>query len=283
MKFERNQLHLNNEQKPTLWMYQYLSDLIRTANSLSSSSVSVTSNNITSSSGTLNVNTSGLVNFNDLRIDFTHSNEPGVLVANSEDYASFQPLQWLGHKTGELFPTLRTTAPTGWIMAQDGTIGDVGSGASVRAHQDCISLYAKLWQKYTNSQLAVSGGRGENASNDFAAGKTIELPSITGRVVACSGSGASLTIRTDYELVGSSTHTITTDELAKHWHSPINEPGAGTAYVGSVDPYGADESFNYTSDRSVENAVAFDLTANVGDQSRSNIENTLYINFMIKL
>lgn len=283
MKFERNQKHLTDNNTASLWMYEYLRSLITTSNSLSGSSVSVSSNEITSQSGTLYINTSGLVSFNGLRIDFTNSDEVGVLVANSEDYASFQPLRWLGHKTGELFPTLRTTAPTGWIMATEGTIGNESSSATIRAHQDCETLYAKLWNKYSQSELTVSGGRGTAATNDFVAGKTIELPTITGRVVACSGSGASLTIRTDYELEGEASHTITLAELAKHWHSPISEPGAGTAYVGSVSPYGADESFNWISDRSVENAVDFELSANTSGMTRSNVEKTLYINYMIKL
>lgn len=281
MKFERTQQHLKQDNTPSTWMYQYLSDLITTANSLSGSSVSVTSNEITSQSGTLYINTSGLVNFNGLRIDFTNSDEVGVLVANSEDYASFQPLTWLGHKAGELVATLRTTAPTGWIMAVDGTIGNESSGATVRAHQDCETLYAKLWNKYSQSQLSVSGGRGTAATNDFVAGKTIALPAIEGRVIACSGSGSSLTVRTDYELAGSNTHTISLQEIFPHSHTMArtNFTGGGWPVVEG-DIKGTNQTYGY---RKTTLSNEFELESAGAGTARSNIEQTLYINYMIKL
>lgn len=283
MAYNRQIPKINKDTKrATQWFRLYLEQLTDDANNLSSSSVSTSSNTITSSTGTLRFSSSGIINFNGLKIDFTANNGVGVLASNSATYASFQPLEWLGHKPGEIIATLRSTAPTGWILAQDGTIGNESSGASVRAHQDCEALYVKLWNKYDNDTLAVTGGRGTSGVNDFVAGKPIALPTITSRVVACSGSGSGLTVRTDYELAGSTTHTITEAEMASHWHTPLQEPASGTQFAGAMTYWGFDNGYNRTfrTDLSTQDDLE---GAGLGTAARSNIEKTQYLNFIIKL
>jgi len=49
-------------------------------------------------------------------------------------------------KTGQAKPTLRKIAPPGWILMDDGTIGDALSGASTRANDDCEALFHLLWE-----------------------------------------------------------------------------------------------------------------------------------------
>lgn len=267
--------------KPTIGFRLYLEDLVKDTANLSAGSTSTSNNTITSSTGTLNIDTSGTIKFNDFIIDFT-GEEEAVLISNSATYASFQPAQWLGHVSGELLPTFRTSAPVGWIMADNGTIGNENSSASLRAHQDCQILFVKFWNKYTNDQCPVSGGRGVSGIQDFDAGKTITIPEIEAKVVACSGSGSGLTVRTDYELGGSSQHTISIAEMWPHQHPFYENDTTGTADTSYAGDYGFEDGRTEVSRRT--NSVAFSLPVNVTPNTpRSNVQETVYINFMIKL
>lgn len=74
-----------------------------------------------------------------------------------------------------------TTAPTGWVKRNGGTIGSVSSGATTRAHADTQALFVHLWTKFDNTKLPIqtSGGvattRGASAAADFAANKRMPL------------------------------------------------------------------------------------------------------------
>ncbi len=280
--FQRNIYKLNNTLPNTAFRVYLESLITSTANLSSGGGASFSGNTLTSSSGTLHVNTSGIVSFNGFKIDFTETfGEVGILEANSETYASFQPETWLGHKAGELVPTILSTAPTGWIMYTEGTIGNDTSGATIRSAFDCESLFVKLWNKYDDTQCPVSGGRGSSGSNDFAALKTITLPAITGRVVAVSGNGTGLTIRTDYMLAGTASHTMTIAEMYKHAHATINEPAGGTLNPNPQTYYGFKNGYDYTF--RLTDSVLHSWPSVTAGTGRSNIENTIYINFMIKL
>ena len=281
MKFDRRVNKIREDKTPSEWMREYLSTIGRSSTNLATSSVSSSNGEITSSSGSLLFNSNGIINFNGFTIDFTDNDENALLVANSQTYASFQPLAWLGYVPGTLIATLRTAAPTGFILAQAGTIGNETSGATVRANRDCQALFIKLWNHYDDSTLPVSGGRGTEAVLDFRASKTITLPTISGRVVACSGSGASLTVRTDYELDGSNSHTITIAEMGSHTHYPITETAGGVQAAGPYTYYGFENSYDITVRKSSSHLE--DLPFTGGGSARSNIEETLFINFMIKL
>ena len=49
------------------------------------------------------------------------------------------------------------------------------SGATERANADTATLFAYLWNNFSNTICPVSTGRGANAAADFAANKTITL------------------------------------------------------------------------------------------------------------
>lgn len=287
MKLDRRTIKYSSGGMASEYTRLYFNSLFSQASSLSSSSIASSSNSITSSTGSLYFNSNGIINFNGFRIDFTDHDGNEILMANSQTFASFQQAAWLGYTTGMLIATLRTTAPTGWIMAQSGTIGSASSGASVLASHDAEPLFVKLWQHYTDSQLAVSGGRGDNASNDFAANKTIQLPEINGRVIAASGNGSGLTVRTDYDLAGSESHTITEEEMASHVHNfkaPITSGSFAPSVTYTPDYYSV--LFGGEVARTSGSPAAFtDVLPTHADNSqpRSNVEDTLYINYMIKL
>lgn len=72
----------------------------------------------------------------------------------------------------------RSTAPTGWIKANGGTIGNGSSGGTTRANADTADLFALYWAlDATDFPVYDSGGtlssRGANAAADFAANKRI--------------------------------------------------------------------------------------------------------------
>lgn len=92
--------------------------------------------------------------------------------------------------TGDVKPTFKTAADTGWVMMNDGTIGDASSGATTRANADTSLLYTLLWTNVADAWAPVTGGRGGSAAADFAAHKPMRLPRALGRALAISGTGA---------------------------------------------------------------------------------------------
>ncbi|MDE2102788.1 MAG: hypothetical protein KGL39_36425, partial [Patescibacteria group bacterium] len=113
--------------------------------------------------------------------------------------------------TGDAKLSYVTSAPSGWILVNDGTIGDGSSGATTRANADCQNLFYLLWGLPAN--LTVSGGRGASASVDWAAHKTIQVPLSLGRALGIAGTGSGLTARTLGGGVGSETYTQIRSDL----------------------------------------------------------------------
>jgi hypothetical protein len=111
--------------------------------------------------------------------------------------------------TGDLKWTWKATADTGWVLLNDGTIGNASSGGTTRANADTSALFTLLWTNFADAQAAVSTGRGASAAADFAANKTIALPKALGRLAGVAGAGSGLTSRTVGVTVGAETHTHT--------------------------------------------------------------------------
>ena len=86
--------------------------------------------------------------------------------------------------TGVVKDYVGTTAPAGYVLLSGRTIGSASSGATERANADTQALYTLLWNSMSNTEAAVTGGRGASAAADFAANKPIALPDARGRVVA---------------------------------------------------------------------------------------------------
>lgn len=72
----------------------------------------------------------------------------------------------------------------GWVAANDGSIGNVSSGASCFAESSAWPLYKLIWENVLDNWAPVSGGRGANAYADFEALKPMTLTRNLGRVVA---------------------------------------------------------------------------------------------------
>lgn len=111
--------------------------------------------------------------------------------------ASKQYADALGFTTGDVKLTLKTTADTGYVLMNDGTIGSATSGATTRANADTQSLYTLLWTNIVDQWAPVTGGRGASAAADFAANKPMRLPKTLGRALAGYGTGTVFEVGSD--------------------------------------------------------------------------------------
>ena len=104
--------------------------------------------------------------------------------------------------------------PDGWVFAAGGTIGNAGSGADYTDGTE--GLFVLLWNSIGDSYCPVSGGRGASASADFAAGKTLTLPDLQGKVSVGKDSS---TFSTLGQSIGSETVTLVENNLPSHTHN----------------------------------------------------------------
>jgi microcystin-dependent protein len=171
--------------------------------------------------------------------------------------------------TGEVEVTIETTPPEGWILLNDGTIGNASSGATNRANADTEALYTLLWTNISNTYCPVSGGRGASAAVDFAAGKTIQLPLLRGRAIGIYGSGSGLTARSLGETAGAETHALTANQIASHTHTYTDAGSTSNTAYAAVDYFGGTDTVNtsYTGSGAAHN----------------NMQPTTFLNAIIKL
>lgn len=140
------------------------------------------------------------------------------------------PVQFL-FQTGDFKDRHGTGSHAGWVRANGQTIGAAASGATERANSDCQALFEYLWN--ADSTLAVSGGRGGNATSDWAANKRIALPDHRLRAaigMASMGAAASTIIPASIfdgsengdtlgATVGVGSVTLTVNEIPSHDHA----------------------------------------------------------------
>lgn len=102
-------------------------------------------------------------------------------------------------RTGDVKMSMLSSVPGGWVIMNDGSIGNVGSVATTRANKDTFQLYKTLWDGVSDVWAPVSGGRGATAQADFVANKTLTLPKALGRVLMGQNSayGTVLTFTAD--------------------------------------------------------------------------------------
>jgi len=138
--------------------------------------------------------------------------------------------------TGDAMLTLDDAAEPGWILMDDGTIGDAQSEATTRAHDDCWPLFRLLWH-IGDIGLPVFPSRGASAEDDWAAHKSISLPRQRGRAVVGGGQGAGITFRMLGSVFGEESHAQLGDELPQHAHA-VNDPFHGHSAATSANAVG---------------------------------------------
>jgi len=93
-----------------------------------------------------------------------------------------------GALTGMVAPFLASSAPTGWVKGNGGTIGDATSGGTTRANADTSALFALIWAlDATEFPITDSSGgsasRGATAAADFALHMRLPLPDLRAEFV----------------------------------------------------------------------------------------------------
>lgn len=104
-------------------------------------------------------------------VDATTPTDP-TTPPDASSYATTGDVKW--RLDGAILP--------GWVRMNGGTLGNAASGATERANADAKPAFAYLWTSFRDAIAPVSGGRGLSADADFAAGKTISVPSMRGMV-----------------------------------------------------------------------------------------------------
>lgn len=171
--------------------------------------------------------------------------------------------------TGDCVATFAKQAPSGWIMADDGTIGSPTSGAT-HASDETKALYELLWSYSFTQIYTITGAPSTKSSRfdlDWNANKRLQVSRMVGRVLGCAGQGSGLTARYVGDTLGEEYHKLTINEMPKHNHYMGSRTGGLYQYAGSTGWWNGG---NYTGDTG-------------GDQAHNNMQPTFFINYKIKL
>jgi len=204
--------------------------------------------------------------------------------------------------TGDVKLTIKTVADVGWVLMNDGTIGNAASGGTTRANADTVDLFTLLWNNTADAQCAVSTGRGASAAADYAANKTIALPKALGRALAIYGTGSGLSARVMAQIVGAESRTIAQANLPASGLSipSLSVSGSANLIRGGSDGGGANNVLEITgldtdgvgqstvaipsSNITITGTTGGGTTGNMGSGTALDVMNPMvFLNVMIKL
>lgn len=149
--------------------------------------------------------------------------------------------------TGDVKLTIKTAADTGWVLlgaSSNGSIGNAGSGSTIRANIDCLALFTLFFNNYSdaNAPLLTSGGGATtraaqtNAGTAWAALCRMQVGFFADRALGVAGNPPDLpTNRTLGDHPGAETSTLVTANLPPY--SPAGSVSV-LSTVGSI-PSGA--------------------------------------------
>jgi microcystin-dependent protein len=186
--------------------------------------------------------------------------------------------------TGDVKLTLKITADAGWLMCDDSSIGNTGSGAS-HAGPQFQALFTLLWNNVTDTWAPVNGGRGVDAPTDWAANKRIALTQMLGRALGFAGNGASLTSRPLGATTGEETHLLSIPEMPSHNH-PLTDPGHHHTISESQVPLGGNVTTVSSGGGSTPTSTdptGITIGTAGGGSPHNNMQPTAFLNAMIKI
>lgn len=229
--------------------------------------------NTNTAASTANVNSLGIKNLKDIdgndliegdiiagKLVEAFYNGTDIIVYNNGVHGS-------EFSSGDTKFSFASIAKPGWVLMDDGTIGNAASLATTRANADTINLFTILWDNVIDTWCPVlPGGRGASAAADFAANKTINLSRTLGRALACAGAGSGLTARVLGQYLGEEQHQDTIAETAAHSHGLQTSVQSGSNTPCAVGP-----------GSSIQTAITG------GDTPHNNMQPTAFMNVFIKL
>ena len=200
---------------------------------------------------------------------------------------------------------------TGWVFADDGTIGSASSGSSNRANADTLALFTLFFNNMVDaaSPLLTSGGGATtraaqvSASAAWAANCRITLPRTCGRVLGVAGAGSGLTFRSPGTYLGSEGYYIAQNQLPnispvftgtpQTWGSNLGDywragsigsylfGSGGTGVITYNNGSGVTQG-NITTTVTPSGANS-SINGNAAQQTMSTFAPTTFLNLMIKL
>lgn len=219
----------------------------------------------------------------------------------------------MGWTTGDIKLTYKITADEGWVMANDGSIGNQASGATTRANVDTKDLFYLMWNLPVCEVQTFAGNPSTKttAAGDWSANKRLILPKVLGRALGVAGSGNGLTTRNLGGSVGAEKLTLTAANVPPHSHGGLRvatvshswTSGSYWTYTNTMGFGAAQSSFMASTVSSSNNGVVsfsnpdqYDLSvitdkygnpinsSGTSSQSRvNNMQPTSFVNVMIKL
>lgn len=142
------------------------------------------------------------------------------------------------YSPGEWVLSCSSTAPTGTLVPNGGTIGSAASGATNRANADTSDLFAVLWNSTSNTDLPIQDStgaastRGASAADDFAANKRMPLPNVQDGDALVAAVSSAVLSRTVGAVLGHGHTATVTDPGHTHPYSTALTASGGTANAG---------------------------------------------------
>jgi len=152
---------------------------------------------------------------------------------------------------GDQKMSARTADHGRWLLQDNRTIGNTGSGATARANADTIDLYTVLWNGTSNADVTIQNSsgtnttRGASAAADFAAGKRMPIVDWRGMTPKGYHNGGGNTTDTtrgllSYEADGNKAHAHETNLGGGNVNynggggNSVAERGNGTGYFTAL-------------------------------------------------